>query len=148
MNTEAKDKSQVWVWAEHYQEKLAKVSLGLLGKARELCRQLGGGEVASVLVRPGSQELAAELINHGSDKVYLANETYLSPFDTELCSHLMTELIHSQQPEIVLWGATSMGREIASRVAARLATGLTAHCIDLCIEEINGKRQLLGMVAG
>jgi electron transfer flavoprotein alpha subunit len=148
MNSQVKGKSQVWVWAEHYQEKLAKVCLGLLGKAHELCLQLGGGEVASVLVRPDSQELVAELINHGCDKVYLADEARLSPFDTELCAHLMGELVQSYQPEIVLWGATSMGREIASRVAAKLATGLVAHCIDLFIEEINGKRQLVGTVAG
>jgi len=148
VNSRVEGKSQVWVWAEHYQGKLAKVSLGLLGKAHELCLQLGGGEVASVLVGSDSQELVAELIDHGSDKVYLADDTRLSPFDTELCTHLMTELIQSHQPEIVLWGATSMGREIASRVAARLTTGLTAHCIDLCIEEVSGQRQLVGTVAG
>ncbi len=148
MNPQAKDKSQVWVWAEHYQEKLAKVSLGLLGKACELCQQLGGGEVASVLVRSDSQQMVAELIDHGSDKVYLASDTSLSPFDTELCTCLMTELIQSHQPEIVLWGATSMGREIASRVAAKLSTGLTAHCIDLYIEEASGKYQLVAVVAG
>jgi len=148
VNSQAKDRSQVWVWAEHYQEKLAKVSLGLLGKACELCQQLGGGEVASVLVRSDSQQLVAELIDHGSDKVYLANDTCLSPFDTELCTYLMTELIQSHQPEIVLWGATSMGREIASRVAAKLGTGLTAHCIDLYLDEVSGRRQLVAVVPG
>ena len=86
MNPQSQDKNQVWVWAEHYQGKLAKVSLGLLGKARELCQQLGGGEVASVLV--GAEELAAELIDHGSDKVYLANNPSLSLFETELCTIL------------------------------------------------------------
>jgi len=146
VNSKVNGKSQVWVWVEHHQQELAKVSLGLLGKARELCQQLGGGEVASVLV--GAEELAAELIDHGSDKVYLANNPSLSLFETELCTHLMTRLIQSHQPEIVLWGATSLGRETASRVAARLGTGLTAHCIDLCIEEISGKHQLVATVAG
>ncbi len=148
MNSQAKDRSQIWVWAEHYQEKLAKASLGLLGKACELCQQLGGGEVASVLVGPDSQQLVAELIDHGSDKVYLASDPCLSPFEIELCAHIMTRLIQSQQPEIVLWGATSLGREIASRVAARLGTGLTAHCIDLYIEEVGGECQLVAVVAG
>lgn len=148
MNSDDGDKRQVWVWAEHYRGKLANVSLGLLGKAHELCRQLGGGEVASVLVGADSQGLAAELIGYGSDKVYLADGPHLSSLETELCAHFMAELIRSHQPEIVLWGATSLGRETASRVAAKLGTGLTAHCIDLYIEEISGRRQLVMVVAG
>ncbi len=148
MNPQVKDKSQVWVWAEYYQEELARASLGLLGKARELCQQLGGGEVASILVGTDSKQLVTELIDHGSDKVYLANNPSLSPFETELCAHLMTQLIQNHQPEIVLWGATSLGRETASRVAAKLSTGLTAHCIDLYIENIKGKHQLVAVVAG
>ena len=148
MNSQVKDKSEVWVWAEHYQNELAKVSLGLLGKAHELCQQLGGGEVASVLIGADSQQLAAELIDYGSDKVYLVNDSSRLPFDTELCAHLMAKLIGNHRPEIVLWGATSLGRETASRVAAMLGAGLTAHCIDLYIEEIEGKCQLVGVVAG
>lgn len=146
MNYEVKGKRQVWVWATHYREELDKVSLGLLGEAHELCQQLGGGEVASVLVGADSQQMVAELIDYGSDKVYLAND--FSTFETELCAHLMTRLIRIHQPEIVLWGATSLGREIASRVAARLGTGLTAHCIDLYIEEVGGECQLVAVVAG
>ena len=148
MNSKVKGKSQVWVWAEHHQETPAKVSLGLLSKAGDLCQQLGGGEVVSVLFGSDSKKLAAELIDHGSDRVYLASDSCLSPFETEPCAHLMTELIRSHQPEIVLWGATSTGREIASRVAAKLGTGLTAHCIALGIEEASGERQLVATVAG
>lgn len=148
MNSQVKDGSQVWVWAEHYQGKIARVSLGLLGKANELCQQLGGGEVASVAVGAGSQQLVTELIDYGSDRVYIANDPRLSPFDTELCSLHMTRLIQSYQPDIVLWGATSLARETASRVAAKLGTGLTAHCIALYIEEVSGKRQLVAEVAG
>jgi electron transfer flavoprotein alpha subunit len=144
------DKHQVWVWAEHYRGQLAPVSLGLLAKAEELCRQLGGGKVAAVLVGADSRELAEELIDYGCDKVYLADNNQLSSFETELCAHFMTELVRQQRPgpEIVLWGATSLGRETASRVAARLGTGLTAHCIDLYIEEISGRSQLVMTVAG
>jgi len=148
VKSQVKDKSQVWVWAEHYQEEPTRASLGLLGKARELCQQLGGGEVASVLVGTDSQQLVTELIDHGSDKVYLANNPSLSLFETDLCAPLMTQLIQSHQPEIVLWGATSLGRETASRVAAKLNTGLTAHCIDLYIENVRGKPQLVAVVAG
>ncbi|MBA7704504.1 Caffeyl-CoA reductase-Etf complex subunit CarE [subsurface metagenome] len=60
----------------------------------------------------------------------------------------MSKLIQSYQPGVVLWGATSLGRETAARVAAGLRTGLTAHCIDLYIEEIDGEHQLVAVVAG
>ena len=148
MSPQVKGKSQVWVWVEHYQDKLDRSSLGLLGKACELCQQLGGGEVASVLVGTDSGQLVTELIDHGSDKVYLVNGSALSPFETELCARLMTQLIQSHQPDIVLWGATSLARETASRAAAKLSTGLTAHCIDLYIEKVEGKHQLAAVVAG
>ena len=147
MNSQA-DKHQVWVWAEHYRSELAKVSLGLLGKARELCQQLGGGEVAAVLAGADSQQMADELIAYGADRVYMADGPSLSPFDTELLARLMTELVRAHQPEIVLWSATSPGRATPVRVAAKLGTGLTAHCIDLHIKEIEGKQQLVSVVAG
>jgi len=133
---------------EHHRGEPAKISLGLLGKARELCQQLGGGKVASVLVGTDSRQLTAKLIDYGSDKVYLADDPSISSLETELCAGFMTELVKSHQPEIVLWGASCLEREIASRAAARLETGLTAHCIDLYIEEISGKQQLMTVVAG
>ena len=139
---------QVWVWVEHYRRELAKVSLGLLGKAQELGQQLGGGEVAAVLFGTGAEPLSAELIDCGADKIYVADSPSLSPFDTERCAGLMTRLIREHRPEVVLWGATELGRETAARVAARLRTGLTAHCIDLYIEEIDGAPQLVAVVAG
>ncbi|MFH1382472.1 MAG: electron transfer flavoprotein subunit alpha/FixB family protein [Chloroflexota bacterium] len=138
------DENQVWVWGEHYHDELARVSISLLGKARELSQQLGSGRVTAVLVG-GSQKLASELIEYGADTVYLADA---SPFDTELCADLMARLVQDGRPEIVLWGATSLSGEIASRVAARVNTGLTAHCIDLYIEAIEGKHQLVTVVPG
>jgi electron transfer flavoprotein alpha subunit len=148
VNPRVEDKSQVLVWAEHRHEKLARVSLGLLGKAHELCQQLGNAEVASVLAGTDSQQLVAELVDYGSDKVYLVSNPSFTPFQTDLCAHLMTQLIQSHRPEIVLWGATSLGQETAARVAAKVGTGLTAHCIELYIENINGKPQLVTVVAG
>jgi len=148
VSSQVTDKGQVWVWVEHYENEMAKVSLGLLGKAHELCQQLGGGEVVSVLVGTENQQMAAELINYGSDKVYVAEGASLSLFEPEPCAHFVAELVQRYEPEIMLWGATSLGREIASRVAAKAGTGLTAHCIDLCVEEIEGKPQMVAVVAG
>jgi electron transfer flavoprotein alpha subunit len=80
--------------------------------------------------------------------VYLADGPTARLFDTELRARFITDLIQSQQPEIVLWGTSSLERETAARVAARLSTGLTAHCIDLYIEEVGGRPQLVTVVAG
>ena len=148
MSPQIKSKGQVWVWVEHYQEEIAKISLGLLGKARVLCQQLGGGDVVSVLVGAASPQTVVKLINCGSNRVYLVEDPSISLAETERCAHFMSKLIQNCQPEVVLWGATSLGRETAARVAAKLKTGLTAHCIDLFIEEINGAYQLVAVVAG
>ena len=143
---QSEKRSQIWVWAEHHRGRIARVALGLLGRARELGQQLGHGEVAAVLVGADSPRLAEELLAHGADRVYLAGKPSL--FQTEGCADLMTRLVQRYQPEIVLWGATSLGQDIAARVAARLGTGLTAHCIDLQVQEMSGKPQLVATVAG
>lgn len=139
-------RSQIWVWAEHHHGNIAKVTLSLLGQAQELSQQLGHGEVAAVLVGSDSPRLFEELFAHGADRVYAASR--LSLFDIENCADLMTGLVQRHQPEIVLWGATSLSQDIAARVAARLDTGLTAHCIDLKIQEMSGKPQLVAIVPG
>jgi electron transfer flavoprotein alpha subunit len=143
---QSEERHQIWVWAEHYRGEIARVALSLLGRARELVQQLGHGEVAAVLVGTDSPRLSEELLAHGADRVYLANRPSL--LEAESCAALMTRLIQRYQPEIVLWGAISLSQDIAARVAARLGTGLTAHCIDLQIQEIYGKPQLVAMVAG
>jgi electron transfer flavoprotein alpha subunit len=138
--------SQIWVWAEHYRGEIARVTLGLLGQAQKLGQQLGRSGVAAVLVGADSLQPSEELFAHGADRVYFASKPSL--FETESCADLMTRLIQRHQPEIVLWGATSLSHDIAARVAAGLGTGLTAHCIDLQIQEMSGKPQLVAMVAG
>ncbi len=141
-------KSQVWVWAEHYQDEVTRASLGLVGKARELCGKLGGGEVAAVLAGAESREMANTLIGYGADKVYTAGDASLTPFDTECQARFVAGLARQHQPDIFLWGATSLGHEVAARAAAILGTGLVAHCVDLDVEELQGERVLVGMVAG
>lgn len=142
------ENTQVWVWAEHYQGKLSQLSLGLLGKTRELCQQLGDTEVAAVLVGTDSTQIVEGLISYGADRVYLPDDPALSPFEAEPCARFVASLARTCQPELMLWGATSLGREIAARAAAKLNTGLTAHCIAVEIEEIEGKKQLVASVSG
>jgi electron transfer flavoprotein alpha subunit len=148
MSLSVRESSGVWVWAEHHRGEVNRVSLGLLVKARELCQKLGGGETTAVLAGADSSKLASELIDYGADKVYVADDRSFSLFDTERCASFMTALVDSHHPEIVLWGGINLGRETAARAAARLDTGLIAHCIDLDIEDIDGKHQLVAVVAG
>jgi electron transfer flavoprotein alpha subunit len=143
---QSEKRRRIWVWTEHHRDQIARVALGLLGRARELGQQLGHTEVAAVLVGTDSPRLAEELLAHGADRVYVAGKPSL--FQTEGCADLMTRLVQRYQPEIVLWGATSLGQDIAARVAARLDTGLTAHCIDLQVQEMSGEPQLVATVAG
>ena len=140
--------SEVWVWAECYQGALEKASLGLLGKERELAEQLGGGPVAAVLAGADSDRVVQTLFDHGADRVYLPDKAPLNIFQTDLCARFVADLAKEKGPEIMLWGATSLGSEVAARVAAKLRTGLTAHCVDLHLEEIEGVKQLVAAVAG
>jgi len=138
---------EIWVWAEQRQGTLMPVSLELLGKGQELSGKLGG-KVAAVLIGGEVKGLASELLEHGCDKVYIAEDPALSLYQSGLYGNLLARYIEESKPEIVLWGATSVGGELAAWVAAKLRTGLTAHCIDLYIDEIEGKLQLVQVVPG
>lgn len=113
--------------------------LELCGKARELADRLG---VAMATVLPGSRvkELAAKLIAHGADKVYVVDDANLGHYQTRPYAHIICTLVEKHQPQIVLFGATSIGRDLAPRVASRLRAGLTADCTDLEIADVTDPR--------
>ncbi|MDD5127120.1 MAG: electron transfer flavoprotein subunit alpha/FixB family protein [Dehalococcoidales bacterium] len=143
-----KNTHQVWVWIEHHKDVINVGSLGLLGKARELAQQLGGGNVAAVLAGTDSPQITEELFSYGADDIYLADDKSISLFDSESCAGFVAGLAREHKPEIMLWGATSLGKEIAARAAVKLDTGLTAHCIALDIVEIDNVTQLAASVSG
>lgn len=123
---------EVWVVAESASERPRSISLELLGKARELADRLSvplGAVLAGHRVRPQ----AAVLIAHGADKVYLADQPLLDPYQTSTHARVLTELIVAHQPQIVLFGATPQGRDLSPRVASALYAGLTADCTELDI---------------
>ncbi len=130
----------VWVFIEQRDGTAAEVSLELLGRARELADQLG---VAVGAIVAGSGEavrrLAPPLIAHGADTVYLADHEALGAYLTLPYTRLVTSLIRRHQPQIVLYGATTTGRDLAPRVASALRTGLTADCTDLRIGDHTAK---------
>ena len=140
--------NEVWVIAEQRLGKLMSVSLELLGKGTELARQLKVG-LAAVLLGDKVQALAHELICYGADTVYLGENPRLRLYQCEVYADLITELINTRQPGIVLIGATNIGRDLAPRIAAKLKTGLTAHCVELhIVDEDAESPQLVQVVPG
>lgn len=129
--------SGVFVFAEQRDQKLRQCSLELLGEGRSLADKLDQ-ELASVLLGDDVAGLCPMLISHGADKVYLANNSSLSSYQTETYTAVLTAVVSQYRPSIFLFGATTTGRDLAPRLAARLGTGLTADCTSLDIEEGTG----------
>jgi electron transfer flavoprotein alpha subunit len=127
------DKS-VWVLAEQSEGKLIDVSLEALSCGRRLADDLGG-RVGAVVVGSDGQELIETLASYGADKVYLLQSHLLSEYHAELYVKALSKLIEEDKPEILLCGATSAGRDLAPRLAARLRTGLISECIGLALNE-------------
>jgi electron transfer flavoprotein alpha subunit len=123
----------VWVFAEQREGRLMPVSLELLGKARELAEELGQ-EVSAVLLGYRVSSLAKPLIEHGADKVYLAEHRAFQSYRTNAYTKVIQELVHAHRPNILLVGATHLGRDMAPRVSRRVGVGLTADCTQLTID--------------
>jgi len=125
-------KGEVWVFAEQEDESLNDVSLELCGKARELADRLSV-RAAAVLAGWDVRELSYRLIAHGADKVYYVHDTHLEHYRTLPYARVMCRLIAEHKPQIVLYGATPLGRDLAPRIASEMRAGLTADCTDLQI---------------
>jgi electron transfer flavoprotein alpha subunit len=138
------EKPQIWVFMEQRGGVLHDVGLELLGKARELA-EAGGGRVAALLLGNNVAPLADLLIAHGADLVLLAEHPALEPYRLLPYTAVLAQACREREPSILLFGATAMGMELAPRLAARLQTGLSAHCIDL---QLAADGLLLQMVPG
>ncbi|GAG33945.1 unnamed protein product, partial [marine sediment metagenome] len=126
----------VWVVAEQRNNKLQSVSFELLAKARKLADDLKV-KVSAVLLGETIEEEAQILIWRGADKVIMVQAKELLHYQSEPYSNIITELIKKYKPEIVLGGATSIGRSLIPRLAVKLNTGLTADCTGLEIDKEN-----------
>lgn len=124
----------VYVFAEQRDGEIQKVGIELIGKARELADALSQ-EVVAVLLGSGIKEKAETLVKHGADKVIVVDDPMLAEYVTEPYTKALNEIIKANEPEIMLYGASSIGRDLAPRVSARVATGLTADCTSLEIDE-------------
>ena len=132
-------KGEVWVFAEQEEGKLSDVPFELLGKARELAGKLGV-KVGAVLMGDGVEPLAAKLVAGGADVVHLVEDPELRVFRNKAYRHSLVELVKECQPQIVIFGATHMGRDLAPSVASALQCGLTADCTDLQIGDYEDKK--------
>ena len=100
-------------------------------------------KVTALLIGHNVQALAQDLIKAGADKVLVVDQPKLEVYDTEAYTQVLTAAINAEKPEIVLFGATTLGRDLAPRVSSRIATGLTADCTKL--ELLKDKERQLGM---
>jgi electron transfer flavoprotein alpha subunit/NAD-dependent dihydropyrimidine dehydrogenase PreA subunit len=128
------DYRNVWVFAEQRDGTLTKVAEQLMSKARDLADVLGA-RAEAVLIGHQVEGLCEPLIWQGADTVYLIDDPQLAHYRTEPYARALTDLILDKKPEIVLFGATVIGRDLAPRISQRLHTGLTADCTGLEIDE-------------
>ena len=138
------EKPQIWVFMEQRAGVLHDVGLELLGKARELA-EASGSLVAALLLGAHVAPLTDRVIAHGADTVLIAEHPGLEPYRLLPYTAVLAKACRECQPSILLFGATSLGVELAPRLAARLNTGLSAHCIDL---QLDADGNLLQMVPG
>jgi electron transfer flavoprotein alpha subunit len=127
------DRQGVWVFAEQRDGNLTRVSLELLGKARELADELGQ-EVSAVLLGHQISTLTGTLVEYGADSVYYTDHKILKSYRSNAYTNVIEELIGQHKPNIFLMGATHIGRDLAPRVSRRVAVGLTADCTELSID--------------
>lgn len=123
----------VWVFAEQRDGKLMSVALELLGEGRKLADQVGC-ELCAVLCGEQVEALIPELYAYGAEKVYYADSPELRTYRTDAYTKVIYEAIQRYRPEIVLLGATHIGRDLGPCLAVRCGTGLTADCTRLEID--------------
>ena len=143
---DGRDRS-IWVVAETVGSGLRRVTLEMLGKARELT-SVTRSEVAAVLIGPAREELVAELSAYGADRVLVLDNTGLGPVCGRRVSEALSAALQAAQPYAVLFASTVDGRDLASRIAARLGLGLTGDAIDLEIDEEGRLVQLKPALGG
>ena len=122
----------VFVFAQQVDNEISGIAFELIGKGKDLAKDLNT-EVTAVLIGSGVKGLAEELAAYGADRVIVVDDPELKDYRTEPYTHALSSVINQYKPEIMLIGATAIGRDLGPRVSARVATGLTADCTQLDI---------------
>lgn len=120
----------VYIYAQQVDNKLSDIAFELVGKAKELAADLNT-EVTAVLLGSNVKALATELGEYGADKVIVVDNPALETYRTEPYAQALVSVINEYKPEIMLVGATAIGRDLGPTVSARVKTGLTADCTSL-----------------
>ena len=136
----------VYVFAQQVDNEISSIAFELLGKAKDLAKDLNT-EVTAVLLGSDIKGLADQLAEYGADKVIVVDDPELKDYRTEPYAHALASVINKYKPEIMLVGATAIGRDLGPRVSARVATGLTADCTvleigDFPLQAVPGQEQL------
>lgn len=136
----------VYVFAQQVDNEISSIAFELLGKAKDLAKDLDT-DVTAVLIGSGVKGLADQLAEYGADRVIVVDDPELKDYRTEPYAHALASVINEYKPEIMLVGATAIGRDLGPRVSARVATGLTADCTvleigDFPLQAVPGQEQL------
>ena len=126
------DYKGVYVYAQQVDNEISPIALELLGKAKDLAAPLAT-QVTAVLIGSNVKNLVDRLAEYGADRVIVVDDPELKDYRTEPYAHALASVINEYKPEIVLVGATAIGRDLGPTVSARVATGLTADCTQLDI---------------
>lgn len=129
---------KVMVFVETRNDQIQSVGLELIGKARDLADELSGHVIALILGENINEKQAKEVIAYGADQVIVANHKVLKLYMNEPYTRVIAEIMQEIKPESALFGASTIGRDLAPRVSARLHTGLTADCTGLEIDKESG----------
>ncbi len=132
MSLKVEECKGVFIFAQQVDNKINNIAYELLGKAKDLAADLGQ-EVTAVLIGSDVKGLADSLAWYGADRVIVVDDPELKEYRTEPYAHALSSVIEQYKPEIMLIGATAIGRDLGPRVAARIHTGLTADCTQLDI---------------
>ncbi len=132
-----RDHKGVWVFAEQRGGELNRVSVELLGKAQALAKQLNH-KVSAVLIGDQVSDLADTLIQFGADTVHLVDDAIFRDYRTEPYAQVLQDLVVTHKPNILIMGATHIGRDLAPRLSRRVGSGLTADCTELSIDPDEG----------
>ncbi|MCX5830903.1 MAG: electron transfer flavoprotein subunit alpha/FixB family protein [Deltaproteobacteria bacterium] len=124
----------VWIVAEQRDGVLRKISFELASAARKLADQ-SGEEVGAVLLGSGVAKVAGELAKYGVDKIYVADNALFEPYTTDAYAAAVAKIVREKDPAILLLGATSQGKDLSSRLAGKLATGLATDCTEIKIAD-------------
>ncbi len=139
------DYKGIFVFAEQRDRKVQKVALELIGKGKELAKDLNT-TVTAVLLGKDMMDEAKKLCYAGADKVIYVDDDILDVYMTEPYVYTLHKILLDKKPEVVIYGATAIGRDLAPRVSARIHTGLTADCTGLTIEPDDAEPEKLNLM--